>query len=181
MKPWKVLHSRYLLKRWWMNLREDHVLLPSGVELPEFHVVEYPEWAAVVCLTEAGDLVMVEQYRHGVQRTSLELPAGTVDEGEDLLAAAKRELREEAGYEAEDWTYLGRCAPEPSKHTNYAHIYVARGARFVASPDPDESEFLRLHLLAPQEALRLADEGEIVHGIHLAALLWASHRGLLAG
>ncbi len=179
MKPWTVLHSRYLLERWWMKLREDHVRLPGGVEMPEFHVLEYPDWVCVLCFTEVGQVVMVEQYRHGIGRVSLELPAGAVDAGESPLAAAQRELREETGYEAGGWRLLGRCAPEPSKHTNYAYLYVADGARHAAAPTPDEGEALRVCLLDPAEMLRRADAGDLLHGIHLAAVFWARHRGWL--
>ena len=179
MEHWKILNSRYLLRRWWMNLREDHVRLPGGMELEEFHVVEYPDWAAVVCLTEEGKLVMVEQYRHGVQRPSLELPAGAVEAGEAPLEGARRELLEETGYAAERWITLGTCAPEPSKHTNYAHFFVARGARRVRAPQPDAAEHLTVHLVEPAELLERAEGGELLHGIHLAALFWASRRGLL--
>ncbi len=179
MKPWKVLHTRYLLKRWWMNLREDHVQLPGGVELPEFHVIEYPDWVCVIALTETGEMLMVEQYRHGIRSGSLEFPAGAIDPGEAPLAAAQRELLEETGYQASEWTYLGRCAPEPSKHTNHAFFYVAQGARAVQEPEPEQSEHLVLRLLAPQEVLKRADEGGIVHGTHLTALFWAHFRGVV--
>lgn len=179
MKPWKVINSRYLLRRWWLNIREDHVQLPDGAELPEFHVLEFPDWTCVICLDEGGNLVMVEQYRHGVTRFSIELPAGAVEPGEDPIDAAKRELLEETGYASDDWIKIGECAPEPSKQTNWAHIYFARGARMVTAPDPDESEHISVHLMQPGEVLRLADEGAIFHGAHLTALFWAVQKGFL--
>lgn len=179
MKPWRVLHSRYLLKRWWMNLRVDRVQLPDGTEIEEFHVIEYPDWACVVCLDQDDRLVLVRQYRHGIGRTLLECPAGAVGASEDPLAAAQRELLEETGYAAEDWSYLGRCAPEPSKHTNYAHLFVARGARSVQPPQPDATEDLTVERLSLEEAFQQAEAGKFAHGIHLAALFWAQRRGLL--
>jgi 8-oxo-dGTP pyrophosphatase MutT (NUDIX family) len=122
---------------------------------------------------------MVEQYRHGVGRASLELPAGAVDEGEDPLQAARRELLEETGYEAAEWITLGRCAPEPSKHTNYAHLFVARRARRLQDQRLDASEAISVRLLAPADVLHLADTGRILHGTHLTTLFWAHFRGLL--
>lgn len=180
MKRWKVLDQEYLLRRWWMNLRVDRVRLPSGEEIEEFHVIEYPDWVCVLCLTEDGQLVMVEQYRHGLGVVSLELPAGGIEPGEDPLEAARRELLEETGYEATSWESLGCTAPEPSKHTNLAHIFVAQGARQVGAPRLDPSEDMEVRLVSPAEALRLADEGRIVHGIHAAALFWAHFRGILS-
>ncbi len=177
--PWTVLGSRYLLKRWWMNLRVDHVRLPNGHELEEFHVVEYPDWVCAIPLTPGGELVMVEQYRHGVARLSLEFPAGALEADEPPEAAARRELEEETGYVAEAWEPVGVCAQEPSKHNNYAHIFVCRNARPGGRPHPDDGEQLALRLVRPAEARRLLDEGALIHASHALALLWAAQRGLI--
>ncbi len=162
-----------------MNLRVDRVRLPSGVVLEEFHVIEYPDWAAVLCLTEEQQIVMVEQYRYGIDRVTLELPAGAVDAGETPEEAARRELLEETGYVASTWTYLGKCAPEPSKHTNYAHLFVAQGGKKQCEARPDHSEDITVCLLQPEEVLQAAREGRVVHGIHLAAIFWSMCEGFL--
>jgi len=181
VQPWTVLKSRYLLKRWWMNLREDHVRLPNGTELPEFHVIEYPDWACVVCFAEDGRLVMVEQYRHAIGRCSLEFPAGAVNADEAPLAGAKRELLEETGYRAEQWVFLGKCAPEPSKHAHYAHLFVAHGAVQVQDPNLDASEDMATRLLTKKAVFDKVSSGDIFHGIQLAALFMANEQGFFAG
>lgn len=181
MKRWKTLKSRYLLRRWWMSLREDHVVLPNGVELPEYHIAEYPDWACVVCLTTAGELVMVEQYRYAAEQVSLEFAAGAIEPGEAPETAARRELLEETGYVAEQWTLLGRCAQDPSRQTNWAYLYVAQEARQVQAPVPDAAEELHLRVFSPEAVLEKAHAGEIIHGFHILALLWAQSLGLLAG
>lgn len=178
-RPWTVLQTRYLLERWWLKLREDKVRLPSGVVLDEYHVLEYPDWACIVCLDQAGRLVMVRQYRHAIADTILELPAGAIDAGEDPLATAQRELLEETGYTAATWTYLGHCAPDPSRHAHDAHLFVARGAQQTAAPALDASEDLAVETHPVAEVLALADRGALRHGIHLTALFWAERRGLL--
>ena len=179
MLPWKTIDSHYLLKRRWINLREDHVRLANGTELDSFYVVEYPDWVAVLCFTEEGQVVMVEQYRHGIQQVTLEFPAGAIDQGEQPSLAARRELLEETGYVAEEWVSLGRCAPNPSKHTNFAHLFLARDARLIHAPHLDKSEAIEVRLLDVAEVLQKADAGEIQHSTHLAALFKAQHRGLL--
>lgn len=188
MDTWNVKESHYLLRRPWMNVRVDEVRLPDGTPIDEFHVVEEPDWAGVVCLAETGELLMVEQYRHGTERLSLELPVGAIHAGEDPLAAAQRELLEETGYEAEDWTPLLCCAAEPNRHTNYAHFFAARGGRRVQPADLDPTENLAARLVSPAEALRRAGqsngcaasgEATLLHGLHRLALLMAERGGWL--
>jgi 8-oxo-dGTP pyrophosphatase MutT (NUDIX family) len=179
MQPWTILSSRYLLRRWWMNLRQDHVRLANGTELEEFHVLEYPDWVSVLCLTGTDEVVLVQQYRHGIGQVTLELPAGALDAGEDPLEAARRELLEETGYASDDWHALGTVVPEPSRHSNRAHLFLARQSRYVQPPELDDAEAIAVQVRPLAEVLHLADTGAIGHGIHVAALFWARFRGLL--
>jgi 8-oxo-dGTP pyrophosphatase MutT (NUDIX family) len=176
---WTTLSSKYLLKRRWMNLRMDHVRLPTGAEMPEFHVLEYPDWAAVVCIRTDGKYVMVEQFRYGVGQDSIEFASGAIDPGESPETGARRELLEETGYEADEFHFLGAFAPDPSKHTNFAHLYVATQARRVAEPTPDDGEDLRVLALTREELEHAIASNRIIHGIHIAALWLAEKRGLL--
>ncbi|MEM8556354.1 MAG: NUDIX hydrolase [Bacteroidota bacterium] len=179
IKPWTTLASKTLIERWWMTLREDRVQLPTGTVLDEYHVLHYPDWACAIPVTDDGHVVMVEQYRYGIERTSLEFPAGAVDPGEDIEAAARRELLEETGYEAERWTYLGKGSVEPGRHTNYGHIFVARGAHRVAAPHLDGAEDLEQRLVSVADLPARVADGSITHSTHIAALYWALHEGLL--
>ena len=178
-KPWKTLEQTVLLDRWWMTLREDRVELPDGEILPEFHVIEYPDWALTIPLTRDGRIVMVEQYRYGIDEVGLEFPAGAMSDGEDPEAAARREMLEETGYDAEEWISIGTCAPEPSKHTNTAHLYLARGSHNVAEPDLDTTENITVHEIDIDRVLHLVKAGKLNHGIHLTALFWAMEEGLI--
>lgn len=162
-----------------MNLRQDHVRLANGIELEEFHVLEYPDWVSVLCLTRADEVVLVQQYRHGIGQVTLELPAGALGAGEDPLEAARRELLEETGYASDDWHALGTVVPEPSRHSNRAHLFLARQSRYVQPPELDDAEAIAVQVRPLAEVLHLADTGAIGHGIHVAALFWARFRGLL--
>ena len=177
---WKVKNSRYLLNRPWITLREDHVVLPNGVEMEEFHVIEYPNWAATVCIDTNQNLVLVEQYRHGIQRLSIELPAGVIEPDEDPLEAAKRELLEETGYVAPTWAPLGRFSTDPSNHSNYAYFFVATDASFSKDPSYDAEEDLETRVVPLRTALELVEEGTILHGLHITALMLALQKGYLS-
>lgn len=176
-KPWQVLDSELILDRKWLRVRQQRVRTASGVVIDEFHLIETTPWAAVICVTEDRQLVLVEQYRHGHGGASLELPAGVIEVGEEPLAAAQRELREETGYEADDWQALWQVRPEPARHEQWAHFAVATGARLCATQALDLTEDVTV-VTRPLSELD-AILAEMVHGLHVGALLLAARRGLL--
>lgn len=181
MKNWKVKDSKYLIERPWLKLREDHVILPNGNEIDEFHVAEYPNWASIVCLDENNNLVLVEQYRHGVSRLSLELAGGVIEEGQEPQEAAERELLEETGYASEHWRFIGKCATDPSNHSNYAYLFFADRAYLQGAQQLDAEEEIAVHTYPLSEIKNMIEAGEIIHGIHLTAIMWAGFKGWLPG
>ena len=144
-KAWKLLGSTYSYRDRWLTLRSDTVALPGGETLSPYHVIESPDWVNAIAITDAGHIVLVEQYRHAVQQTMLELPAGHVDPGEAPDVAVKRELLEETGHEAAHWHDLGALFPAASRFTNKVRSYLAMGARQVRAPISGGSETLRVH------------------------------------
>jgi 8-oxo-dGTP pyrophosphatase MutT (NUDIX family) len=179
MDPWRIKTSRRLLERRWLVLHEQHVVLPWGGEIDEFHLIESPDWVGVLALTAGRQAVVVEQYRHGLGGKSRELPAGIIDTGETPLDTARRELLEETGYAADDWRAVVSVATEPSRHTNRAHFFFATGARRVAEPQLDSSERIDVTLVSVAELLLDVDEGRITHGVHIGAILLCERRGWL--
>ncbi|MCS7083056.1 MAG: NUDIX hydrolase [Bacteroidetes bacterium] len=162
-----------------MNVRVDRLRLPSGAEIAEFHVIEQPDFANVLAITPTGEAVLLETYRHGMGEIALELPGGVVDPGETPLEAARRELREETGYEAEAWLPLGRVALNPHTHTNWVHLFLARGARATSSAKRDPMEDFRLELVPAHALPKLVEQGRIIQATMVSAIFWAAYRGLL--
>ena len=177
---WVVLTDTSLIDQRWLAVREQRVRLANGHEIERFHLIQGPNWASVLCLTRAGEVVLVRQYRHGLGGPSLELPAGVIEPLEAPIAAARRELREESGFEAPHLEPLLAIAPEPARNTTRAHFFFARGATRVAALQLDSSEELEVLLVPASELLSLIDDGHIVHAAHIAAILSAWRRGWLA-
>jgi 8-oxo-dGTP pyrophosphatase MutT (NUDIX family) len=145
IEPWRLLSSIYSFSDRWLKLRSDTVRLPGGSTLTPYHVIEAADWVNVVAISDAGCIVLVEQYRHVVTRTMLEIPAGHVDANEAPEAAARRELQEETGYGGGRWHSLGSLHPAASRFNNQVHSFLALGVTRVAAPTQEESENLHLH------------------------------------
>jgi len=144
IEPWHLLESIYSFRDRWLKVRSDTVRLPGGKTLSPYHVVEVADWVNVVAISEAGNVILVEQYRHAVKRVMLEIPAGHVDPREDREAAARRELLEETGYGGGTWHALGALHPVASRFANQVHSYLALGVRKIGEPLQEESE--KLHV-----------------------------------
>ncbi|HEY0465609.1 MAG TPA: NUDIX hydrolase [Polyangiaceae bacterium] len=180
LPAWQVLSDTPLITQHWLEVREQRVRLANGHEIERFHLINGPHWAGVLCLTREREVVLVRQYRHGFGGASLELPAGVLEVGEEPLAGARRELLEESGFDAESIEPLLEVAPEPARNSARAQFFFARGAVRVSGLALDHSEDLEVILVPVDELLELIDRGQIVHGAHIAAILFAWRRGLLA-
>lgn len=144
-EPWHIVSSTTLLDRQpWLRVVADHVRLPNGVEIPDFFRVEALEFVKVFAVCEDGRVPMVQVYKHGPRMVSTELPAGYIEAGETPEAAARRELREETGIEAQSWTALGRYFVDGNRGCGASHVFLAQEARVVAAPQREESELITL-------------------------------------
>lgn len=171
-KKWKIITSEYLHKRPWMTLRRDCVELANGNRIPEYYVIEYPDWVNVLAITKEQQFVFVRQYRHGLGETRFELCAG-VSEKEDAspLVSAQRELLEETGYGNGHWKEYMVISANPGSHTNLTHCFLATDVEPIDTQHLEETEELTVHLLSLSEVKQLLEEDAIKQAIH-AAPLW---------
>jgi ADP-ribose pyrophosphatase len=132
----ETLESRLAYTGQFLKVYEDTVRCPDGHVAPREYL-RHPGAVMVVPLLDDGRLVLERQYRYPLRRTFIEFPAGKIDPGEDILACAQRELREETGYTAGEWTYLGGFHNAIGYCDEKIEIYLARGLAFDATVDND--------------------------------------------
>lgn len=155
-------------------LRTDQVRMPGGV-IATRDVVEHYGAVAIAAVDDDEQVVMVHQYRHPLGHRLWELPAGILDEpGEDPLAAAARELREETGLAATEWSVLADVITAPGFCDESVRVYLARGLRTVGRPEADHEEAdLTVHRVALRQAAEQVLSGEIINSIAVAGVLSA--------
>src|SRR5215203_3381112 len=170
---WKVLESEYLFKQPWLTVRKDKCELPNGKTMPAFYVLEYPTWVSAFALTKDNKVVMIKQYRHGIEEVTTEVPGGVVDAGEDSETAIRRELMEETGYKFESLEFLGKICANPSTGNNYLHMFLASGGEKVAEQKLDETEDVEVVVYSIDEVKALLKENNIVQSLHVSCIFYA--------
>lgn len=168
-RPWEHLGLESEHRTKLFTLRHARYRSPHTAREAVFTRLHCPEWVNVVAITREGELLMVEQFRHGQQEAALEIVGGVCDPGEDPAESARRELLEETGHAAESWVSLGWSHPNPAIQDNRCHFYLALGCRPVAQLDLDPSEELRVWALAWREAREAIRSGRISHALVLNA------------
>ncbi|MGQ0793428.1 MAG: NUDIX hydrolase [Deltaproteobacteria bacterium] len=174
IKKWYRVKSEQLASSRVFSMRRDTSISPLTGAEHDFYVVDPPDWINVVALTEAGEIVLIEQYRHGMQSVTIEIPGGMIDPGESPLDAAKRELLEETGYASEDWAQIGCVHPNPAIQSNSCYTFLARGARKVQETKFDSTEDICTLLEPAGNIPKLAAAGAITHALVVAAFYWYS-------
>lgn len=176
-QPWATLESRQIVSGF-RTVFEDRVRLPSGVETTYQYRPRGPRAVFVLPVTAAGEAVLIRQYRYPLRATVTEVVAGGVERGEDLLAAAQRELHEEVGGVAAEWVPLPGFYPQPSISGVIFYPFLALGVT-LGDMHHEDTETIERVVVPLAEAYRRLDAGEILDGSSSLAMWHA--RGVLAG
>lgn len=153
-----------------LKVQRDTVRLPDGA-LAQREYIRHPGAVAILALTDAGEVVLERQFRYPLARDFIEIPAGKVEPGEDLLETAKRELLEETGYWASDWRRMTTIHNAIGYSDEKIEIYVARGLE-MRGQKLDAEEFLEVFTMPVPEAVAMVRDGRVTDVKTMIALFW---------
>ncbi len=168
-KPWEIISSKDGDSYGIFSFRTDRARSPRTGREYDFFILESSSWVNVIPLTTKNEVVMVRQYRHGIRDFSLEIPGGLVEEEDTPEEAAKKELREETGYNASEMILLGSVHPNPAIQNNLCYTFLARDVFLAGEQQQDEKEDIEILYQPLTEIPRLIREGKINHSLVLAA------------
>lgn len=170
---WKILKSEYLFRETWFTLRKDTCETPEGKIIDPYYVYEFPTWVSALAITEDNQVIMVRQYRHGLQQTIIEVPGGCADDTDTgLEQSIARELVEETGYTFRHFDYLGKVSPNPSTNNNWMHMFLATGGVKTGDQQLDHNEEIEVVLMSLDELQSLLANNGIVQALHVCTIMY---------
>ena len=186
---WEEISTEHIIQDEWIDFRRSAYRFPDGSVFEPYYSYSRKDYVVIVASDTEGKYLCVRQYRQGIEEVTTEFPAGGIERtdgkeyggsgdisAEESLAAAKRELREETGYESDEWRHLLKVPSNATIADNYAHLFVARNCRRVSGQDLDDTEFLNVIKLSAQEIETLIAEEKFQQAVHIAAWLLALRR-----
>lgn len=182
---WEEVSCDHIVQDEWIDFRKSEYRFPDGRTFAPYYSYSRRDYVVIVATDEDGNYICVRQYRQGIKQVTTEFCAGGIEredgkeygnrndaqKAEDALAAAKRELMEETGYESDDWKFLLSIPSNATMADNYANIFVAKNCKKVSGQSLDETEFLNVHLHTRCEIEEMIKTGQFPQATHVLALL----------
>ncbi len=174
---WRIVESAIVIETPHLRLRRDDILLPSGRRIENYYVRESRGFSVVFAMTEDQRVVLVRQYKHGIGRAVLELPAGAIDLDESPLECARREFYEETGYGGPgEPEFLATFVTDPTNSDARFHLFMVRDARPTGKQRLDPTEEIDVQLATLDELRRFVRDGTIEVSSHVAAIYYVLDR-----
>ena len=185
---WEEIKTEHIVQDEWIDFRRSAYRFPDGSVFEPYYSYSRRDYVVIVACDTDGNYLCVRQFRQGIRKVTTEFPAGGIErkdgreygmagpQTEDALAAAKRELVEETGYESDEWEHLLTVPSNATIADNYAHLFTARNCRKVSGQSLDDTEFLKVKKFSAQEIEEMIATGEFPQAVHIAAWLLERRR-----
>lgn len=170
-KRWKVVRQNQVLDDPYVKVTMQEVQLPDGQIIPDWPFVHTRDYVNALVLDSEGQVMIIEGYRHGLGRSSWQVVGGYLEPGEEPLVAIQRELLEETGYQAKEWTDLGTFVMDANRHVGVGTFFLAKNAQKVTEPDHDDLEEFIVRWVSPsvlKQALFDGRVGIISYAVNIA-------------
>ena len=187
---WEEVSCEHIIKDEYIDFRRQAFKLPNGEIFEPYYSYSRRDYVVIVATDEDGNYICVKQYRQGIRKVTTEFCAGGIERNDGReygecrdrtketdkiseipLEAAKRELKEETGYESDEWKHLLSIPSNATISDNYAHIFMAKNCRRVTGQDLDDTEFLNVETIGRKELDEMIKKGEFEQAVHILALL----------
>lgn len=168
MKRWKKVTSHNSFECSIFSIRSERRTSQTKGE-HEFFIIEPADWVNIIAITADRQVVLVRQFRHGIEEVTIEIPGGMIDPGEEPLQAAIRELYEETGYTSESWNQIGVNHPNPAIQKNLCYTFLAENASLTGSQILDSTEEIEVFTAPLDQIPEMISSGRITHALVITA------------
>lgn len=187
---WEEINTKHIIQNEWIDFRESAYRFPDGTVFEPYYSYSRRDYVVVIATDESGDYICVRQFRQGLKCVTNEFVAGGIErkdgkeygsgrgpaDAENALDAAKRELREETGYESEEWNHIITVPSNATIADNYAHIFRARNCRKITDQNLDKTEFLYVVKYSNDELQKLIEEGKFQQAVHIMGYMMSDRK-----
>lgn len=173
VREWKTQHSEIVHKDEWISVRSDECVMPSGVVVDPFYVLEYPPWVNVLAIDNCDRVIAVRQYRQAVGKVTLELPSGRMESTDSTPeAGARRELQEETGLTFAHMELLGIISPNTATHTNANYCFYAENLLSTGEQSLDSTEDIEVVRIDIDKFMSLVLKGGLPQALHISTVFF---------
>jgi ADP-ribose pyrophosphatase len=173
IKKWKILNEIDISPSPWFPLFKQKVQIHDGTMINDFYVSRLGGVGMVIPVTSNKEIVMVRQYKHGIEEVTLELPAGRMKKGRNAKETACYELEEETGILTHDLIFLGRVSPVPSKDSTIVYGYLAKDVKITQKQKLDTTENIEIVIVPARDVLKKIKNGEVIQSDTISILTLA--------
>jgi ADP-ribose pyrophosphatase len=162
MKPWDIIDRKKIFDASpYLSLYRETIRLENGNIVDDYYTIDQADFTEIFAMVNSEEVLAIRHYKHGAKRINIGLPAGYIENGEQPLSAAKRELLEETGYTADTWFFLGSYVVDGNRGCGNIHVYFASNLIKIQEPDPDDLEMISIEKMPVRLLQKALMNGEV--------------------